>query len=57
MYYAERWIEERLYYKNTPDGDWKEFSREMYAERLIEREKEIISSRYDRFLDSFNLML
>jgi len=47
MYYVEQWIEGRLYYKHTPDGDWKEFSLEMYAKRVMEREKEILSLHSD----------
>jgi hypothetical protein len=47
MYYAEQWIEGRLYYKHTPNGEWKEFSLEAYAKRVMEREKEILSLHAD----------
>ena len=43
MYYSEKWIDGRLYFKNTLKGDWKPFTIEMYANRLAEREKEILS--------------
>ena len=47
MYYSEKWINGRLHFKTTPDGDWKEFTLEMYAKRVIEREQEILSLNCD----------
>ena len=42
MYYEERWLNERLYYKLSPEGEWMEFTLEMYANRVVEREKEVM---------------
>ena len=47
MYYAETWINYRLYFKSTPDGEWREFSIDMYTRRVIERENEILSLHAD----------
>ena len=47
MYYVEDWIDGRLYFKTTLKGDWKEFTLEMYANRVMEREKELLSLHAD----------
>lgn len=47
MYYREEWINGKLMYKHTPNGEWKEFSKEMLYKRIIEREEEILSLKYD----------
>lgn len=43
MYYSEEWINGELYYKHTPNGSWIKFTAEMYKQRVIERELEILS--------------
>lgn len=48
MYYAERWIDGLLHYKTTPDGEWRPFSIRMYANRIEEREKEIMCLKYEQ---------
>lgn len=40
MYYQEKWINGLLFFKTTPDGNWKPFSIEKYAERVKEMEQE-----------------
>lgn len=47
MYYQEKWINGELYYKHSPKGKWYKFTEEMYIKRLIEREHEITSLKYD----------
>jgi hypothetical protein len=42
MYYNEQWFEGKLYYKTTPNGDWKPFTQEMLYKRIVEREEEIL---------------
>lgn len=35
MYKQEKIIDGVLHYKNTPDGEWKEYSKEQLTERVI----------------------
>lgn len=35
MYYKEAWIDGKLMYKTTPNGEWKEFSLAQYRDRLL----------------------
>jgi len=35
MYYKEAVIDGKMMYKTTPNGQWREFTLEMYRERLI----------------------
>jgi hypothetical protein len=47
MYYKEQWVDNKLMFKSALDEEWKEFTKEMYAERVREREEEILSLTYD----------
>jgi len=47
MYYQEKWIDGKLMYRLLPDGDWNEFTLDMYAKRVIEMETEILSLESD----------
>lgn len=44
MYYSEKIENGKIYFKNSPDGEWKEFSQEQYAKRAQEiREKALLT--------------
>lgn len=41
MYYKEEWINGKLYWKASPNGEWVEFTKQQYAERLLKAESEL----------------
>ena len=41
MYYKEEWINGKLYWKASPNGEWIEFTKQQYAERLLKVESEL----------------
>ena len=41
MYYKEKWIDGRLFWKASPKGQWVEFTKEQYIQRVIELEQEL----------------
>lgn len=41
MYYKEEWINGKLYWKGSPNGEWIEFTKQQYAERLLKAEAEL----------------
>lgn len=41
MYYKEEWINGKLYWKASPNGQWIEFTKQQYAERLLKVESEL----------------
>lgn len=41
MFYEEKWIRGRLYYRGTPDGDWTEADPSMLHCRLQEAEEKL----------------
>jgi hypothetical protein len=47
MYYKEKWINGKLMFKLSPKENWREFTVKMYANRIIEREEQILSLTYD----------
>lgn len=57
MYYKEEWINGKLYWKASPNGEWIEFTKQQYAERLLKVESELknlqlgaVSGRLPNFL-------
>jgi hypothetical protein len=41
MYYKEEWINGKLFWKASPNGEWIEFTKQQYAERLLKAESEL----------------
>lgn len=41
MYYKEEWINGKLYWKASPNGEWVEFTKQQYVERLLKVESEL----------------
>jgi len=42
MYYKEKIINGILHYKTTPEGEWKEVSKETLSKRLQEAETKVL---------------
>lgn len=45
MYYKEEWINGKLFWKASPSGEWIEFTKQQYAERLLKVESELKNSQ------------
>ena len=41
MYYKEEWIDGKLYWKGSLNGEWIEFTKQGYAERLLKVQSEL----------------
>jgi hypothetical protein len=54
MYYAERTINNVLYYKNSPKGLWIEFSKVMLTSRIEELESKLLEELENSLLEEFN---
>jgi len=43
MYYEEKWIDGKLCYRYTPDGEWTEFDLNSYRVRCAELQQQVKS--------------
>jgi len=43
MYYVEMLIDGQLHYRNTPQGQWVEFTSKMLNDRIIELEARLLA--------------
>lgn len=43
MYYEEKWIDGKLCYRHTPDGEWTEFDINSYRVRCYELQQQVNS--------------
>jgi hypothetical protein len=41
MYYKEEWINGKLYWKSSPDGEWKPFTIQQYVDRCLNMEAQL----------------
>ncbi len=48
MYYAEKTINGKLHYKNSPKGKWIEFTVEMLNKRIVDAEKALLDLYNER---------
>ena len=52
MYYKEEWINGKLFWKSSPNGEWIEFTKQQYAERCLKLEIELKNLRLGAVIKS-----
>jgi tRNA(Ile2) C34 agmatinyltransferase TiaS len=52
MYYKEEWINGKLFWKATPNGEWVEFTKQQYIERCLKLETELKNLRVGAVMPS-----